>query len=84
MNQNARRNEILTSQKNWLKKNVGRLPEQLDFETWFNEQPVKFQRDYLGPNRYARWESGDLEMGSFVAPDGSRYTIDELINKGVL
>ena len=78
------RAEILEQKKRWLRKNVGRLPEDMDFEPWFNEQPVKFQRDYLGPNRYARWESGDLDIGSFIAPDGSRYTIDELVNKGVL
>jgi len=76
--------EVLTEKKRWLEKNIGTLPESMDFEPWFARQPKSFQRDYLGKNRFARWDSGDLDMGDFVAPSGSRYTIAQLVNKGIL
>jgi len=75
---------VVDEQKRWLKKNVGELPESKDFEPWFNEQPKSFQRDYLGPNRYRAWQDGQMDIGKYVAPDGARYTIQELVNKGVL
>lgn len=84
MNPAQHATEILEQKKSWLRKNVGRLPEEMGFTSWFNDQPVKFQRDYLGPNRYARWKTGDLDIGDFVAPDGAMYTIDQLVSKGIL
>lgn len=84
MGASAHRAEVLIEKKRWIDKNIGILPEKMDFEPWFSRQPASFQREYLGSTRYGAWRSGNFEIGDFVAPSGARYTIEQLANKGIL
>jgi SPP1 gp7 family putative phage head morphogenesis protein len=38
-----------------------------DAGNWFSKQPVKTQKQILGPARYAAWKRGDYPMGQWAA-----------------
>lgn len=40
----------------------GQVPATTTYPDWFARQPESFQRDVLGPGRFERFKSGDLEL----------------------
>ena len=44
----------------------GQVPASLTYEDWFASQSDAFQLDVLGPSRFERFQSGDLQITSFV------------------
>ncbi|MFC0629530.1 phage minor head protein, partial [Kribbella deserti] len=55
--------------KTWRELGID-LPEEPDqvpsAANWFNKQPVKRQKDILGPARYAAWKRGDYPMDQWA------------------
>lgn len=47
------------------------------YETWLRRQSAEFQRDALGPSRYALFKKGKLSLRSFV-DDGRTLSLAEL------
>lgn len=48
------------------------------YQEWLARQPVAFQREVLGPNRYALFSKGDLSLDGFVNANGTTITLDQL------
>lgn len=81
----AGKTQAITDEKSrWLLRNVGDTTTELGFGQWFGRQPEAFKKDYLGPTRYAAWKKNDLTIDALVSPQGHRYTIAELEQRGVL
>jgi hypothetical protein len=51
-----------------------------DYSSWFNRQSAAFQREALGPSRYALFKKGKLPLRSFV-DDGDTLTLAELAQR---
>lgn len=48
------------------------------YQDWLSRQPAAFQRDVLGPNRYALFTKGELTLEKFVDSNGKTLTLDQL------
>lgn len=58
----------------------GQVPATLRFDEWLRGQPVKVQRDVLGPGRYARWVADGQPPLARYTDDGRRVLrLDELM-----
>ena len=55
----------------------GQVSDALDYEEWFGVQSPNFQREMLGPTRFTRFQSGELQITDFVR-DNRILRIDEL------
>jgi hypothetical protein len=62
----------------WKKKAIGQVSDKTTFNKWLGDQPVGFQKEYLGKTRYNLWKKGDIKLNRFTDPLGTNYTIDEL------
>ncbi|WP_421921404.1 minor capsid protein [Marinobacter salarius] len=48
------------------------------FEGYLSDQPIEFQKDYLGPTRYKLWKQGNLKIDKFVDYNDNELSLDEL------
>ncbi|WP_434681351.1 phage head morphogenesis protein [Pseudomonas sp. R1-18] len=48
------------------------------YQEWLERQPASFQREVLGPSRYALFSKGELTLDRFVAANGKTLTLDQL------
>ncbi len=72
--------ETLTSdQKDLLS---GTLPEDFSYSQFIADQPVRIQKEILGPTRYAMYKAGEITVDKFYTKDGRLLTLSELEKKG--
>lgn len=71
-----RREEIRVSRTAWQRENVGRVKASTSWPEWLAMQPEAFQREQLGPARFAAWKRG-LPIGE-MATYGRELTVAEL------
>lgn len=48
------------------------------YQEWLARQPASFQREVLGPSRYALFTKGELTLDRFVGANGKTLTLDQL------
>ncbi len=56
----------------------GYVPESLDYEAWLETKPVEFQKEMLGPSKYALWNAGKISFSDLVDQSGDPLTVEEL------
>ncbi|WP_434577558.1 phage minor head protein [Pseudomonas sp. Z1-6] len=54
------------------------VSSKTSYQEWLARQPAAFQRDVLGPNRYALFAKGDLTLDKFVDDNGKTLTLQQL------
>lgn len=54
------------------------VSSKTSYQDWLSRQPAAFQRDVLGPNRYALFTKGDLTLDKFVDDNGKTLTLKQL------
>lgn len=57
---------------------VQQVSSKTSYQDWLSRQPASFQRDVLGPNRYALFTKGDLTLDKFVDDNGKTLTLQQL------
>lgn len=57
---------------------IGQVPASTTFGDWFAKQSAGFQREWLGPTRYALYSKGGYTIDRFVDPLGKELTIEQL------
>lgn len=60
---------------------VALVPSKISYQEWLANQPASFQRDVLGPDRYALFSSGKLTLDKFVDANGKTLTLAQLREK---
>ena len=55
----------------------GKVPAKENYSEWFGRQDAWFQKRWLGPNRYAAYKSGGLDLKNFVR-NNQVLTLDKL------
>lgn len=48
------------------------------YQDWLSRQPAAFQRDVLGPSRYALFTKGELTLDKFVDDNGKTLNLQQL------
>ena len=54
------------------------VSSKTSYQEWLSRQPAAFQRDILGPNRYALFTKGELTLEKFVDDNGKTLTLQQL------
>lgn len=54
------------------------VSSKTSYQDWLSRQPAAFQRDVLGPNRYALFTKGELTLDKFVDDNGKTLTLKQL------
>lgn len=57
---------------------IGRVNANTNYETFFKNASVEFQKDWLGPTRYKLYKEGGYTIDRFVDPLGKELTISAL------
>ncbi|POA50300.1 phage head morphogenesis protein [Pseudomonas sp. MPR-ANC1] len=57
---------------------IQQVSSNVTYQEWLSRQPASFQRDALGPGRYALFSKGDLQLDKFVDDSGKTLTLKEL------
>jgi len=57
---------------------TGPVSSQKTFAGFFADQGADFQREFLGPERYDLYKSGEVSFKGFADQSGRVYTLDEL------
>lgn len=57
---------------------VEQVSSKTSYGEWLSRQPAAFQRDVLGPNRYALFSKGELALDKFVDDNGKTLTLQQL------
>ena len=57
---------------------VEQVSSKTSYGEWLSRQPAAFQRDLLGPSRYALFSKGDLSIDKFVDENGKTLTLQQL------
>lgn len=57
---------------------VALVSSKTSYQEWLARQPAAFQRDILGPNRYALFTKGELALEKFVDDNGKTLTLQQL------
>ncbi|WP_017255076.1 head morphogenesis protein [Pseudomonas tolaasii] len=57
---------------------VAMVSSKTSYQEWLARQPAAFQRDILGPNRYALFSKGELTLDKFVDENGKTLTLQQL------
>lgn len=66
------------ARKEWIARNVGRVPAETTYEQWLARQPREFQDDVLGPRRGKLFREGGLTLDQFVDRSGKELTLKQL------
>lgn len=66
------------AKREWIEKNVGRVPAETTYEEWIRKQPAEFQDDVLGPRRGELFREDGLTLDQFVDHSGKEYTLKQL------
>ena len=78
LSEKERRDEIRVQRERFNRNKVGQVPARTTFEDWFKRQPESFQRERLGPTRFAAFKRG-LPITSLANADRP-LTVAELRN----
>lgn len=54
------------------------VSSKVTYQSWLERQPAAFQKDVLGPSRYALFSKGELTLDRFVDDNGRTLTLDQL------
>ena len=54
------------------------VSSKMSYQEWLARQTAAFQRDILGPNRYALFSKGELTLDKFVDDNGKTLTLQQL------
>jgi SPP1 gp7 family putative phage head morphogenesis protein len=54
------------------------VSSKTSYQDWLSRQPAAFQRDVLGPKRYALFTKGDLTLDKFVDDNGKTLNLQQL------
>ena len=57
---------------------VALVSSKTSYQEWLVRQPAAFQRDILGPNRYALFTKGELTLDKFIDDNGKTLTLQQL------
>lgn len=57
---------------------VALVSSKTSYKEWLARQPAAFQRDILGPNRYALFSKGELSLDKFIDDNGKTLTLEQL------
>ena len=57
---------------------VALVLSKTSYQEWLARQPAAFQRDILGPNRYALFSKGELTLDKFIDDNGKTLTLQQL------
>lgn len=57
---------------------IGQVDANTSYPEWFKNQSATFQKEVLGPTKYALYKKGGFTFDKFVDPLGKPYTISEL------
>lgn len=57
---------------------VALVSSKTSYQEWLARQPAAFQRDILGPNRYALFSKGELSLDKFIDDNGKTLTLQQL------
>jgi len=57
---------------------VALVSSKTSYQEWLARQPAAFQRDILGPNRYALLTKGELTLDKFIDDSGKTLTLKQL------
>ena len=63
--------------RDWARENVGRVPADMDYDTWLRRQSDAFQDDVLGPGKAGEFRRG-LHLDRFVDRTGQELTLAQL------
>lgn len=58
-------------------------PKQITYYEWLNRQPVKIQKEVLGPTRYTMWKKDGVTPDKFYNNRGKYLTLTELQKKNI-
>lgn len=81
MTNEQRQGAIRRERNRWAKEVIGTSPNDVTMENWLKKQPVDFQKEYLGPTRYALFTKGGLKAGDFADINGDIYSLAELARR---
>lgn len=70
---------IADLRRKWQAANIGMTSAKTSYQKWLKEQPAWFQKEVLGPTRYALFKKGGLSLTSFVDNNYHAYTIEQLM-----
>jgi len=63
--------------------NIGTVPADTTYDTWFRNQDPELQREILGKTKFEMWNEADQpHMDQFVDSKGNTLTIKQLNEKG--
>ncbi|MBI6975130.1 MULTISPECIES: minor capsid protein [Pseudomonas] len=54
------------------------VSSKTSYQEWLARQPAAFQREVLGPNRYALFSKGELTLDKFIDDNGKTLTLQQL------
>ncbi|WP_330208677.1 phage minor head protein [Pseudomonas sp. Z13] len=54
------------------------VSSKASYQSWLERQPAAFQKDVLGPSRYALFSKGELTLDRFVDDNGKTLTLEQL------
>ncbi|KPY02017.1 SPP1 family phage head morphoproteinsis protein [Pseudomonas amygdali pv. mori] len=57
---------------------IEQVSSKTTYQEWLARQPAAFQKDVLGPSRYALFSKGELTLDRFVDDNGRTLTLDQL------
>lgn len=57
---------------------IGQVNSNTDYKTWFANQSVEFQKEWLGATKYKLYKEGGFSLDKFADVRGNTYTIAQL------
>jgi hypothetical protein len=80
MNRSARNAATRSRRDIWVREAVGTVPAKTEYRDWFERQPMHFQREVLGPTKYALYREGGVTLDRFV-DRGKPLTLAQLAER---
>jgi hypothetical protein len=70
--------DVKEIRKEWVDKNVGRIPAKTTYNQWMSRQPRAFQEEVLGKTKARLFREGGLKLDKFVDRKGAELNLAEL------